>query len=222
MTWMGVPASARFLPKVWRRTWGVHSSSLARAPYLASAAWRPRMVSGPRWPCRTSGAFLGCEDAELGQGGAGLGVEGYRSLLAALALADDQRARPLADLDVGPSQGDGLLDPDAGVDQEADQAFVPGAAEAFHGADQGALLLAVEPSGRGLDLAERLGGDDLLGQAGVGRPGEERSQGGQLAVDRAGLELAVVAEVGLPLPQLGGCQRPAGRAAPGRWSGTRR
>ena len=93
-------------------------------------------------------------------------------------------------------------------EQEPDQAFVPRAAEAFHGADQGALLLAVEPAGRGLDLAERLGGDDLLGQAGVGRPGEEGPQGGQLAVDGAGLELAVVAEVGLPLPQLGGGQGP--------------
>ena len=82
------------------------------------------------------------------------------------------------------------------------------AAVAFDGADQGALLLAVEPAGRRLDLLDRLGGDDLRGQALGGGPGEERPQGGQLAVDRGGLELAIVAEVGLPLPQLRGGQRP--------------
>ena len=74
--------------------------------------------------------------------------------------------------------------------------------------DQGALLLAVEPAGRRLDLPDRFGGGDLRCQALGGGPGQERPQGGELAVDRGGLELEGVAEVGLPLAELGGGQRP--------------
>src|SRR5262249_46266580 len=70
------------------------------------------------------------------------------------------------------------------------------------GAGQGALLLLVEPAGRGQDLGNGRGGADLGGDPlGLG-PGQEGPQGGQAAVDRGGRELVGVAEVGLVFAEL--------------------
>ena len=71
-----------------------------------------------------------------------------------------------------------------------------------------ALLLAVEPAGRRLDLLDRFGRDHLRCQALGGGPAEEGPQGGELAIHRGGLELEGIAEVGLPLAEFGGRQRP--------------
>jgi hypothetical protein len=48
------------------------------------------------------------------------------------------------------------------VEQQGDQGDVAGQAVALDGADEGALLAAVEPSRWRLDLLDGLGGDDLL------------------------------------------------------------
>ena len=148
------------------------------------------------------------EGAEPGQGVAGLDVERDGPLLAALAAAHRELARAVADLQVGPAQRGELGDPQPGVEQERHQGDVAGQAVALDGADEVALLLAVEPAGRRLDLLDRFGGDHLRGQALGGGPAEEGAEGGELAVDGGGLELEGVAEVGLPLAELGGGQRP--------------
>ena len=54
MIWMGVPASARFLPKVCLSTWALSSGSLAAWATLASAAWAPRIFRRPLAPWKTS------------------------------------------------------------------------------------------------------------------------------------------------------------------------
>src|SRR5262249_41462273 len=133
------------------------------------------------------------------------------ALLAALPPADPQGAGPLAELEVLAPQGDGLVDPDAGVHEGQDHGDVAEAAVAGDRAGQGALLLLVEPAGRGQDLGDGRGGADLGGDPlGLG-PGQERAEGGEAAVDRGGLELLVVAEVGLVFAELLGEELGGGR-----------
>jgi hypothetical protein len=141
--------------------------------------------------------------------GPGVVVERHLAMLPTLAVADRQQALAFGEGDVLPRQGAQLLDPQPGVEQEPDDGQVTWLSCAFDGAEQGVLLAAVQPArprpllgdGPGAAPGSTLGGNREAGSdAGRSRPGQKALEGGELAVDAAGLELPLLDQPSLELP----------------------
>src|SRR3954470_23290104 len=146
------------------------------------------------------------------QRGPGVLIERHLAVLSPLALADRQQALAFREGDILPGQITEFLDPQPGVEQEPDNGQVACLSRAFDGAEQGVLFAAAEPArprpllGDGPRAAPRapLGGNWEAGSdARRGCPGQEALQGGELAVDAAGLELPLLDQPALELPQVG-------------------
>jgi hypothetical protein len=133
---------------------------------------------------------------ELAQRPAGSGVERHLALLEALAVADADRAGPVAQRDVGAAQGRNFADPQTGLQHELDQGVIaPGEAMGtLAGGTQQAMdfgrgqadRFALAGQANRPDFRSDVGGDDA---AGLG-PAQQPADRFQTAVDRGRLVLA--------------------------------